>query len=90
MDDSWLDVTHRGAHVKSAVGWVAFDIDWSSMREEEAQFDHYVFCLYDYEAGRVYGCDEHIGWVSGDRRTYRAYGVRLRASSVHESIPRPL
>ena len=75
LDESEFAGAHRGALVKCAIGRAAFDIDWDSVREE-VEFGHEVFCLYDYATGRVYGCDEQVGYVSGDRRTYRVYDVR--------------
>ena len=44
--------------------------------------------MYDYKTDRVYGCDEQIGYVSGDRRTNLAYDVRLRASTMSMSQTR--
>ena len=41
-------------------------IDWDAVREE-TEYGHEVFCLYDYDTGRAYGCDERVGYVSGDR-----------------------
>ena len=42
-----------------------------------------MFCMCDYDTGGVYGCDDKIEYVSkGDRRTYRGYDVRLRASAM--------
>ena len=49
---------------------------------EEAGNGHEVFCMYDYHTGRVYSCDEQVEFVSCDRRTYRAYDIRLRASAM--------
>ena len=55
------------------------DMDWDAAAAE-AEYGHEVFCLYDYDTGRVYGCDEQIGYVSvRDNRTYRGYEVCLRA-----------
>ena len=81
LDGSEFGGVRRSALVKCAVGRAAFDIDWEAVRDE-AEYGHEIFCLYDYETGRVYGCDEQVGFVSGDRRTYRAYDVRLRASAM--------
>ena len=67
--------------MKCAVDRAALDIDWDSVREE-AEYGHELFCLYDYETGRVYGCDDQAGYVFGDHRTYREYDVSCRASAM--------
>ena len=59
----------------------ALDIGWDLVRDE-AEFSHEILCLYDYDKGRVYGCDEQIGYFSGDLRMDRAYDVALRASAM--------
>ena len=73
---------HRGSLVECAIGGAAFDIDWD-IAAAEAEYGHKVFCLYNYDTGQVYGCDVQIGYTSvRDRRTYRKYEVRLRASAT--------
>ena len=43
----------------------------------------YFVCTTMQPAGRVYGCDEQIGYVSvRDRRTYGGFNVRLRSSAM--------
>ena len=66
-----FDGVHRGSLVKCAIGRAALNIDWDNATAE-AEHAHEVFFLYDYDTGRVYGCDEQIRYVSvRDHRTYR-------------------
>ena len=68
---SEIDGVNRVSLVKSAIDRAAFDIEWDAATAD-AEYRHKIFCLYDYDTGRVYGCDEQVGYVSVcDLRTYR-------------------
>ena len=79
---SEFDVVHYGSLEKCAIGCATLEIDWDAAIAE-AEYRHKVFCLYNYDAGRAYGCNEQVEYVSvRDSRSYRWYDMCLRASAM--------
>ena len=67
---------------KGAIGRAEFDVDWETV-VHEVENKMKQFFPYDCSTGRVYPCDEKIGLVSmRNRRTYRAFDVRLRSFAM--------
>ena len=83
LDGSELNGSHHSSLVKYSVGRAAFDIDCDGVRGE-AEYIYELFCLYEYETGRLYRCDDQAGGYvsSGDCRTYRAFDERLQPSAM--------
>ena len=60
---SELDSVRRGSLVKHEFGRSAPKIDRDAIADEADQQQE-LFCLYDYESGCIYTCEEQIGYAS--------------------------
>ena len=82
LDGSKFSGIHRSSLVRGAASRAAFDIYWDGMRYE-AEYEHELFFLYEYDSGRVYPCDAQVGYVSlEDRQTHSAFDVLLQLSAM--------
>ena len=52
LASSEFESFHRSSLVKCAIDSLAFDVDWDAVLDE-AENQHELFFLYDYETGRV-------------------------------------